>query len=254
MLEIKRIIPKLEIKNENLIKGIQFEGLRVVGDPIKFAKKFFEDGADQIIIIDIVASLYSRKNLFKTLNKITDDIFIPITAGGGVRNLEDIEKLLEAGADRVSINTFALENQEILSNISEKFGNQFLSVLIEVKKIENKYYCMKNHGRDNSGIELDKWVEFLKTKGIGEIVIQSIDDDGMCNGLDDNLLSIIQKLKIKIPTVVGCGMGNLDHCINVLDKDYISGLTISSSLYSEDIVINKLKSELKRRKILINEI
>ena len=149
MLEIKRIIPKLEIKNENLIKGIQFEGLRVVGDPIKFAKKFFEDGADQIIIIDIVASLYSRKNLFQTLNKITDDIFIPITAGGGVRSLEDIKKLLEAGADRVSINTFALENQNILGNISEKFGSQFLSILIEVKKIENKYYCMKNHGRDN---------------------------------------------------------------------------------------------------------
>ena len=125
MLEIKRIIPKLEIKNENLIKGIQFEGLRVVGDPIKFAKKFFEDGADQIIIIDIVASLYSRKNLFQTLDKITDDIFIPITAGGGVKNLEDIEKLLEAGADRVSINTFALENHEILNEISEKFGVNF---------------------------------------------------------------------------------------------------------------------------------
>tara|TARA_B100000029_G_scaffold321611_1_gene314043 strand:+ start:277 stop:1041 length:765 start_codon:yes stop_codon:yes gene_type:complete len=254
MLEIKRIIPKLEIKNENLIKGIQFEGLRVVGDPIKFAKKFFEDGADQIIIIDIVASLYSRKNLFQTLNKITDDIFIPITAGGGVRSLEDIKKLLEAGADRVSINTFALENQNILGNISEKFGSQFLSILIEVKKIENKYYCMKNHGRDNSGIELEKWVKFLKTKGIGEIVIQSIDDDGMCNGLDDNLLNIIQKLKINKPTVVGCGMGNLDHCIDVLNKDYVSGLTISSSLYSQDIVINKLKSELKKRKIPINEI
>ncbi len=254
MIEIKRIIPKLEIKNENLIKGVQFEGLRIIGDPIKFAKKFFEDGADQIIIIDIVASLYSRKNLFQTLDKITDDIFIPITAGGGVKNLEDIKKLLEAGADRVSINTFALENHEILSEVSEKFGSQFLSVLIEVKKIDNKYYCMKNHGRDNSGLELSKWIEFLKTKGIGEILIQSIDDDGMRHGFDDHLLDQIKDLKINMPTVVGCGIGNLNHCIKILDQNFISGLTISSSLYSEDIKINELKSDLKKKEIPINEI
>ena len=253
-IEKIRIIPKLEIKNDKLIKGMQFEGLRVIGDPVIYAKKFFDDTADQIIIVDIVASLYSRENLFDTIDKITNNIFIPITAGGGIKSIEDIRNLLEVGADRVCLNTFALENREILDKISNIFGSQFISVLIETKKIKNKYYCMKSHGRDNSGLELEKWISILKKKNIGEIIIQSIDDDGLKSGFDQKLLSIIDKLNIKKPVVVGCGMGNDNHCIDVLKNEFISGLTISSSLYSEEINIKNLKKNLKKNKIPINEI
>ena len=254
MIELKRIIPKLEIKNNNLIKGMQFEGLRVVGDPIVYAKKFFQETADQIVIVDIVASLYSRENLFETLNKITNDIFIPITAGGGVRSINDISSLLNAGADRVSLNTFALDNIEILDDIANRFGQQFISIMIEVKKIDNKYYCMKNHGRDNSGLELFEWINILKKKKIGEIIIQSIDDDGMQNGFDKDLLKLIESLDINFPVVAGCGMGNNNHCVELLKKDFISGLTISSSLYTEEIKIIDLKNRLKKENVSINEL
>ena len=254
MLELKRIIPKLEIKNNNLIKGIQFEGLRVVGDPISYAKKFFKDTADQIIIIDIVASLYSRENLFETVNKITNDIFVPITAGGGIKSINDISNLLKSGADRVSLNTFALENINILDDIANKFGQQFISILIEVKKMDDKYFCMKNHGRDNSGLELYQWIEILKKKKIGEIIIQSIDDDGMQHGFDINLLNLIEKLEINFPVVVGCGIGTNQHCVEILKKNFISGITISSSLYTNEIEILDLKKKLKNENIAINEL
>jgi len=254
MIELKRIIPRLEIKNNNLIKGIQFEGLRIIGDPVNYAKKFFQDTADQIIIVDIVASLYKRENLYETLNNITNDIFIPITAGGGVRTVQDINNLLNAGADRVFLNTFALDNIGILNDCADKFGQQFLSIVIEVKKIDNKYYCMKNHGRDNSGFELFQWVDILKKNKIGEIIIQSIDDDGMKCGFDKDLLELIGTLDIKVPVVVGGGVGNNDHCVEILKKDFISGITISSSLYTEEINIIDLKKKLKKENIAINEL
>ena len=254
MSEIKRIIPKLEIKNDKLIKGIQFEGLRVIGDPVDYSKKFFKETADQLIIIDIVASLYSRENLFSIINNITNDIFIPVTAGGGIRSINDITKLLDAGADRICINTFALENINILDQISNIFGSQFISIMIEAKKIGNKYYCMKNHGRDNSGLELDKWINLLNKKNIGEIIIQSIDCDGMMNGFDKDIIAIVKKSNIKTPVVLGSGIGSYQDCLDVLENNFVSGLTISSALYSQAIKIKELKKELKVKGVPINEI
>ena len=134
-MEKIRIIPKLEIKNDNLIKGIQYEGLRIIGDPKIFAKEYYDDGADQIIVTDIVASLYSRDNLFSTIDKLTNNIFIPITAGGGIKSIEDIRQLLNVGADRVLLNSFLFENNNILDLISNTFGAQFLTIMIEAKKL-----------------------------------------------------------------------------------------------------------------------
>ena len=165
-----------------------------------------------MIIIDIVASLYNRENIFDIINDITNDIFIPVTAGGGIRSIDDITKLLDAGADRICINTFALENINILDQISNIFGSQFISIMIEAKKIGNKYYCMKNHGRDNSGMELDKWINLLNKKNIGEIIIQSIDSDGMENGFDQEIIEIVRNSNIKKPVVLGSGIGSYQDC------------------------------------------
>ena len=139
-----KIIPKIEIKNENCIKGIQYEGLRIIGKPKDISRKYFIEGADQLIVMDIVASLYSRENLFKTVDDLSGDIFIPITAGGGIKKIEDIKNLLLAGADRVCINTELLENSNFIEEVASIFGNQFLSVTIDVKKIDSEYFCMKN--------------------------------------------------------------------------------------------------------------
>ena len=132
-----RIIPKLEIKNQYLIKGVRFEGLRKVGDPIEFAQKYYKEGADQINIIDIVASLYGRDNLYEIVNKITDKVFVPICVGGGIKNLDHIKKLLKSGADRIIINSEALRNKDFLNQVIKTFGSQFITVSIEAKKIGN---------------------------------------------------------------------------------------------------------------------
>ena len=157
-----RIIPKLEIKNEFLIKGLQFEGLAKLGNPIDFAKKYYSEGADQIYIQDIVASLYSRDNLFEVVNEISKNIFIPITVGGGIKDMDDIKSLLKSGADRISVNTKVITNPNFIGEINEIFGNQFLTVSIEVRNINGYFYCMMNHGRDNSNFQLKDWLKIFK--------------------------------------------------------------------------------------------
>ena len=194
-----------------------------------------------------------KENIFDIINDITNDIFIPVTAGGGIRSIDDITKLLDAGADRICINTFALENINILDQISNIFGSQFISIMIEAKKIGNKYYCMKNHGRDNSGMELDKWINLLNKKNIGEIIIQSIDSDGMENGFDQEIIEIVRNSNIKKPVVLGSGIGSYQDCLDVLKNNFVSGLTISSALYSQKIKIEELKKKLKLKGVPINE-
>lgn len=137
-----RIIPKLEVKNSNLIKGLQYEGLRKVGNPIDYASKYYDQGADQINIIDIVSSLYSRENIYEIIDKITENIFIPICVGGGIKTIDNIIKLLKCGADRVIINSEALRNKQFLNEVADIFGKQFISVSIEAKKINNDFYTL----------------------------------------------------------------------------------------------------------------
>ena len=249
-----RIIPRLEIKNNNIIKGVQFEGLRIVGNPYELSQKYYEQGADQIIVTDIVASLYSRNNLFNTIDKLTNNIFIPITAGGGIRSMEDINFLLKVGADRISMNSYLFENPEILNKISNTFGGQFLTVMIEAKKIGNDYYCMKNHGRDNTGFTLDKWLDFLSDKNIGELAIYSVDNDGTNNGYDSNLIDVINKKKIKFPFIYGGGLSEKNNISTLIKKTNTTGISISSAFHFNLLQIKTLKSDLKKLDINVNEI
>ena len=184
-----RIIAKLDVKPPLVVKPVHFEGLKKIGSPIDLADAYYNQGAAEIVYVDIVASLYSRENLFKTVDDLSGDIFIPITAGGGIKKIEDIKNLLLAGADRVCINTELLENSNFIEEVASIFGNQFLSVTIDVKKIDSEYFCMKNHGRDSSGIKLKDWLAFLKKKNVAEILIYSVDNDGLCNGPDLELLN-----------------------------------------------------------------
>jgi cyclase len=254
MSEKIRIIPRLEIKNNNVIKGVQFEGLRVVGNPYQLSQKYYKEGADQIIVTDVVASLYSRHNLFNTINKLTDNIFIPITAGGGVRSLDDIKQLLKVGADRVSINSYLFERPEILNEIGNTFGGKFLTVMIEVKKIGNNYFCMKNHGRENSGFIFDKWLNFLSGKNIGELAVYSVDNDGSNKGFDKNLINILNKKKIKKPLIYGGGLSDAKDICDLIKKTTTTGVSISSALHFNLLKIKNLKLDLKDLGININEI
>ena len=252
-MEKIRIIPKLEIKNNNLIKGIQYEGLRVIGNPKDYAKKYYNDGADQIIVTDIVASLYSRDNLFSTIDKLTSDIFIPITAGGGIKSIEDIRQLLKVGADRVLLNSFLFKNKDILDSISNIFGAQFLTVMVEAKKIDNDYYCMTNHGRENSGILVNKWLDYLSTKNFGELALYSVDNDGLNKGFDRDLLDILKSKKLNVPVIYGGGLNSEDNISRVIKNYELSGISLSTALHFNKLKIKSIKSYLKNKKFRINE-
>jgi len=247
-----RIIPKLEIKNTNLIKGLQYEGLRKVGNPIDYARNYYEEGADQINIIDIVSSLYTRDNLYEIIDKITDNIFIPVCVGGGIKNIDNIIKLLNCGADRVIINSEVLRNKNFLSEVGNIFGKQFVSVSIEAKKIHNEYYCMMDHGRENSNIKVTEWIEYLAKNDVGEIIINSVDNDGMECGFDIPLLKISTK-NTKCPIVISGGAGTLNHFLEAAKTNQISGLSASSIFHFNKLKILEIKKNLKKNNINIVE-
>ncbi len=249
-----RIIPKLEIKNEFLIKGLQFEGLAKLGNPIEFAKKYYADGADQIYIQDIVASLYSRDNLFEVVNEISKNIFIPITVGGGIKDINDIKNLLKSGADRISVNTKAINNPDFIGKINNIFGNQFLTISIEVRNIDGYFYCMMNHGRDNSNFQLKDWLEILDKFNIGEVMITSIDNDGSCNGFDRNLINEIKKFNYNFPIVYGGGLNSEKDIDELLLNYNFSGVNIAAALHDDQLKISKLKSHLIAKGHNINNI
>jgi cyclase len=250
-VEKVRIIPKLEIKNNFLIKGVRFEGLKKIGDPVVFAKKYYEDFADQINIIDIVASLYSRDNIYDIIDKITKEIFIPVNVGGGIANIDHIKKLLNVGADRIIVNSAALRNPNFLIDIKNIFGDQFLTVSIEAKKIQSKYYCMMDHGRENSNIEVCDWIKQLNKIGIGEIVLNSIDHDGMRNGFDNCLLNEVYSL-VKSPLVISGGAYSLNDFSNTLSKFTLDGLCSSTALHNNALKIADIKKNLKDNNYQIN--
>lgn len=242
-----RIIPKIDIKGPNLVKGVNLEGLRVLGNPAFFAKRYYQDGADELIFQDVVASLYGRNSLYEIIKKTADEIFIPLTVGGGIRSIGDIKTILRAGADKVSINTFAHENPEFLSEASNTFGTSTIVVSIEAIKQQNgDYLAFTDNGRNGTGKEVVKWCEYVEKKGAGEILLTSVDKDGTGSGMD---LTLIEKVCncVNIPVVVNGGIGNIQNIKNVLENNKVSGLAISSILHY-DIVLkentfNKQSSE-----------
>jgi len=180
-----RIIPKLDIKGPNLVKGVHLEGLRVLGTPEEFARRYYEDGADELIYIDLVASLYRRSNLVEIVKRIADRIFIPLTVGGGIRTIEDMHELLRAGADKIAVNTALFENIGLLEKGAAIYGSQCMVVYIEAKKNSSGVYeCMHTNARENSGIEVLEWIDTVAGKGAGEIFLTFVDTEGTGRGVD----------------------------------------------------------------------
>ncbi len=224
-----RIIPKLEVKGENLIKGINFDGLKVIGDPCEAAFNYFKDGADEIFYDDIVASLYEKtisKDLVKNTSK---DISIPLTVAGGIKSMNDIESLLNSGADKVAINTYAAKNPKFLQEASRQFGSQCIVLSVHSKKIQNNYEIFTENGRERTHLELNKWISTCIDLDIGEIFLSSIDNEGLCKGLDENLVMNLNTNNL--PISYGGGVGNIDHCLNFLNKHRVDGLFIASAIH-----------------------
>lgn len=208
-----RVIPRLDIKGPNLVKGVHLEGLRVLGKPEDFAYKYYMDGADELIYIDLVASLYGRSNLKEIVSRTASNIFIPLTVGGGIRSVEDIRELLRAGADKIAINTALFEKPELITEGAKTFGSQCIVLYVEAKKMpEGTYTCLHTNARENSGREVVDWVKEAVSRGAGEVLLTSEDKEGTGLGYDLELLEMVNDA-VDVPVIASGGAGKLEHLV-----------------------------------------
>lgn len=223
-----RIIPRLDIKGPNLVKGIHLEGLRVLGKPSDFARYYYEQGADELMFMDVVASLYERNSLHDIISETAKSIFIPITVGGGLRSISDIKEVLRVGADKVCLNTAAIKNPQLIKDASRMFGSSTIVVAIEaIKESDGKYLAYTDNGREFTGVDVFDWAQKVAEFGAGEIVITSVDKEGTGQGYDLELISRITNL-VGIPVIAHGGAGKQDHVVDALKGGNISSAMISS--------------------------
>lgn len=226
-----RIIPRLDIKGPDLVKGINLEGLRVLGNPEKFAKFYYEQGADELIFQDTVASLYQRNSLTDIITKTAENIFIPITVGGGLRTLDDINCVLRAGADKVAINTAAIQNPKFISEASNFFGSSTIVVAIEaIKQADNSYLAYTDNGREHTGIDAISWAKDVEKLGAGEILLTSVGQEGTGYGFDLDLIKMVSDA-VKIPIISHGGPSQASHLVDAVKYSNTDAIAISSMFH-----------------------
>lgn len=244
-----RVIPRLDIKGDKLIKSINFEGVRVVGDPNEFALQYYEDGADEIILMDSVASLYGRNNLDEIISRITKNIFVPITVGGGIRTLDDAQRILSRGADKVAVNTAAVENPDLISDIVSRFGAQAFVLSIEAKHHNNgSWEVYVNGGRDSTGIDVFDWIFRAGKIGIGEILLTSIDHEGTGRGFDMPLYLKASQCS-KVPIIASGGFGAMNHMAEISNYDGVTGVAIADALHYRKTSVEEIKRAAHKKNI-----
>jgi len=234
-----RIIPRLDIKGPNLVKGMHLEGLRVLGKPESFAKYYYEQGADELFYQDVVASLYGRNSLEDIVSRTAKEIFIPLTVGGGIRDIKDIENILQAGADKVSINTAAIENPELIRTSSKMFGSSTIVASIEaIEQPNGVFLAFTDNGRNSSGKEVISWAKELEQLGAGEILLTCVDQEGVGQGFNSLLAKKICDA-VNIPVVIHGGAGSKDHVLALTKDIPLSGVAIASLFHYDYILHNR---------------
>ena len=243
-----RIIPCLDVKNGRVVKGINFVNLKDAGNPVEQAKIYSEGGADEICFLDITASNEKRETIYEVVEKTSKKCFVPLTVGGGVKSLEDINKLLLSGADKISINTAAVNNETLIKDSSKKFGSQCIVVAIDAKKINNKWEIFTHGGRTKTGIDAIDFAKKMEDDGAGELLITSMDRDGTQKGYDNNLNSEIEK-NVNIPIIASGGVGNLKHLEEGITKGHANALLAASIFHYGKYSIADVKNYLKSKQI-----
>ncbi len=246
-----RIFARLDVKNLNVVKGIQLDGLRSIGNPIDLAKKYLDDGVDELLLVDVVASLYNRKNLSSLITEIANELRIPLTGLGGVKNLFDARDMFISGADKVALNSAALGSPGLFKEISELYGSQSVVCSIEAKKIgkASLWNCMTENGRNDSGIEINEWIPEMESLGVGEVFVTSVDNDGTRRGPDLELCETIRNLT-EIPIVYSGGIRNTEDIYQVA-KIGIDGVAIGAALHYGELSIKESKDILFSRGMFI---
>ena len=242
----KRIIPCLDVDKGRVVKGVKFQNLRDAGDPVEVAKSYEEQSADELVFLDITASAEERKIMIEVVQRVAETIFIPFTVGGGVSSIEDIRRLLSAGADKVSINTAAVKNPQLIYESAKRFGSQCIVVAIDAKRSERGWEVYIHGGRTPTGLDAVEWAKRVESLGAGEILLTSMDADGTKKGYDIELCRAVASA-VSIPVIASGGAGTMEHFYEVFTKTNVDAALAASLFHFKEVSIPELKAYLKSK-------
>lgn len=251
-MHTKRIIPCLDVKDGRVVKGINFVGLKEVGDPVELAKRYYEQGADELVFLDITATHEQRDTMVQVVQQVAKEIFIPFTVGGGIRSIEDIRKMLLAGADKVSLNSAAVKNPKLIKEGAAMFGNQCIVLAVDARKREDQtgWNVVVNGGRVDTGIDVIEWVKQGVAYGAGEILLTSMDADGTKQGFDITLCKTIRDV-VEVPVIASGGCGCLEHFAQVFEEEASDAALAASMFHYGEVTIPEVKQYLKEKGIAV---
>ena len=249
----KRIVPCLDVKDGRVVKGVNFQGLNDVASPVELAEKYSMSGADELVFYDITASFENRKLFTDILTETARKVFIPLTVGGGINTLEDFDRVLKCGADKVSVNSGAIKNPNIINEAARKYGNQCVVLSCDIKRVDNEFKVFAKGGRENTGIDAIEWIKYGVERGAGEIVVNSMDTDGVKKGFDLELLKLVSD-SVNVPIIASGGAGSIDDFINLFSEiPKISAGLAASIFHFGTVEISDLKRSLKKKGIMVRK-
>ncbi len=246
----KRIIPCLDVKDGRTVKGVNFVDLRDAGDPVELAWQYSEQGADELVFLDITATHERRKTTIDLVKAVARQVNIPFTIGGGINEMRDAEILLNSGADKISINSAAVRNPQLIDDLAKAFGTQFVVVAVDTRLVDGKNYVHLRGGRDKTDIETENWIKEAESRGAGEILLTSMDHDGTKNGFDNGLLKKINDT-INIPLIASGGAGNQQHFVDTFQQANVDAALAASVFHYGEILIPDLKETLRKNGIVV---
>ncbi len=249
----KRIIPCLDVKNGRVVKGVNFEGLNDVSDPVSLAKYYSNNGADELVFYDITASFEGRQLFTEILTEVASKIFIPLTVGGGINTLDDFDRVLKCGADKVSVNSGAIRSPELIEAAAKKYGDQCVVLSADIKRVDGKFTVFSKGGRENTGMEAIEWIKRCVANGAGEVVVNSIDTDGVKQGFDLEMLNAVCNA-VSVPVIASGGAGCIDHFTTLFKSvPKVSAGLAASIFHFGEVKISDLKSTLSNNNILVRK-
>jgi len=246
-----RLIARLDVKGPDLIKSVQLEGVRKVGDPRTFARRYYTEGADEIIYMDAVASLYSRETLTELVRRTAEEVFVPITVGGGLRTAEDVRQMLRAGADKIAINSAATQHPPLIRELAERFGSQCVVLQVDAKRRQPQgWEALRDGGREHTGLDVVDWVRRAEELGAGEILLTSVDREGTRRGFDIELVRAVTEVT-SIPVIASGGMGSIEHLFEVVDRTGVDAVAMAHVLHYGVHGLADIRKKCRERSLMV---